>query len=1496
MNIDKITYKVPAGAELKLLDTLQITYRSSLHKLNDLLLRRNEPLTFEATEEKKENPKPAFGLGFSLKKTEPVADSKSGSEESNPYVLICSLPEEQLNINLARWFGWQVNRHKQGLEQNLFLGVGSVKGPKRRVPILYYPILLTPHQGAIPFGVLGYGSDILINEEALDLLQEHDIQIPGIPEMAEDFGPSHFLDDLRSRMVASDQLSIKNEVIALRAEQCQLSVTESNTDEVQSRNGEHISPLRISANDFRNEVAAEEVINHPLCRNTYALELAQLLSRGNNLEITLPETDEASTLIESVIADTLSRQQRVLMVSQHPFAPLLPKLGELLTPHHLALGSIRDRQKLIQTLETIVDPPDRSLTRYKEYESVDGDLLEALTMIKEQNHPICALGLSRIEIEQRLREYSNIPEIELSMDEADAVTPEQLDAWKADIARFVTLDKEHADDHDFSWSDLERYEIDPAVRNDILRLLKRILNFKERLLDICLNINSEMGLPSPPTPADVEKMEAHRDFFESAPELDKDQLDCDWSSTPDGIDAVLELVRKAKYNKQKAEQYFHKGVYQEHLDELIPRLKKDSLSFTRHINWRYKKDIERLFNYVEIDNPSVSDRFWDYLSIALAYKRQRKKLKKEEPLGKRYFASYWKGVKTDLDLIKKQIKWLKECHHYCERHHIEMTPELKAFIAGEQEGSSDDIKKVTQIKEGLLNAVSILKELAPLSDDSKLNRFETLGWREINRMIRNKIADLPNLDTWTEYKTLQEWFDRSDIMRFVEEAREQETNIELLPALLEKCFLQTIVAKKVSNCDNRSPREVNESVRSGVLDHGRAEKSYLSKLRTSLLKQRSQAFEQESEAQKALKKLQHELRKQSRYTPIPYLISSIWPALSLYTPLCSVSKDRLPWLTDALRDFQLVILIDPDQPLLDRLLRTLEPNQQLLILTSSDKPLTLPEHEDRSHLIWQVGWAKTSSGIVPTLQHHHLTFDQQQFPVNTFREGQTPFQIMDLLEDNDSGQAIWFENQKLEDQFWRDYTRQQANQGDAEYPRSFDCFPDTLTPDTNHLPARDHAVVTLLNPADNGIKKPAFGFGLTKSAAPKDIAYDSQQLAVTAKDVLRLIGPDTHANQLKYLSEQLEQVGPTDNEDNEISRFLKEQFEDEYTVKPLNGTAYSALITSDEEFLPDVVVYSDQADLGIYGTFFTAKEIQEAGFEPVYFPATYYPDRLHEWFLYLQKRIKAVTEEQYELARDKAEEQVPESSPKETSPAKETRGQTEDSGPQLSFLETAESEDQLVAEYTPPPGVTFDLVATQQPTEQPDFSKLPELADYTFHEDLVIGTKHDFFEASDQRIQKIILDVVEVESPIHWRNLTRCIAAYWQIQRINEHVESAILRNIQKLKKNGRIFISDGSLYNNKDLNFKLRSRAQSIAFHRADEIPLDECEAALFEVLSHTYPITKKSLLEAAAHYLGFERLDLILSSRLERALLRMADQKVAAKGKNGIQLKPKFYSGLKM
>lgn len=1473
--------------------------------------QRNVPIE-SIKEEEEETPAKSFGFGLNKSKKEDETNkNKNEKDETERSILDIEQSVGDLNSTLSDWFGYQHQQQCLRSLPSVYVGIGSIGlDQKNRVirPLLLVPARLVLADTEVRFKLAHAPFDYLYNPAVPKLLNGSDLDVPLLPDIREDLNIEHFFDDLTDALISQDGWSVQQKVYL-----CEIDHT--------------VRFSFSSENELTEEVTVEEAeVNrkayarifrtvNPLAfhLNNEQFNILNTILQDKDVHVTGPYTSGQTQLAATALALDAFKEKSTLVLSNgnQELDKLYRRLQSALL--HNCILKFHDSNSRASFLQSVTDTMDTDWT----IEPIDNEeeshtANQAYNQINEYdqalNAPYGRLRMSPAELIDQLARMKDTPEIPVSIQESEEISADILDMWMEHCVSYQELQKNIENSEGQPWADTRITECSNDTKVEIKESLETLVKLKEDIVDINLDISEQVGLKAPSNPSEIEDYINHIHFFDEAPPLELAQLNTDWNPIPDEAKKLINLVEKGQSYLSSMKKYFHEGILQEHLIELVPRLKKKSISFTRFFDFRYRKDIKRLMQYAYDDVKNNKLAFWEHMKNAVAVQRIRRKLNDRRDTAQEYFGTYWNGLDTNTSQLGKQISWLQDLSHYMEDHNLQLTQQTKKYIASSEtvpEHLFDDLRDYAS---RFMKELERLDDLLLLKDDSNLKQAERSTWLALGNELKAKKAAMDNLDEWLEYKEIDDSFSRPDIQELLKKVkRDQDIDIkEQLPDIIQKAvyssLLQSVIAqrKKLQQINSQNLQDALEQVHRWFMENTDVARQ---KIINKLSKLRHKLFA-DDEVEQGLQIIQHELKKHSRHQPVDKLLERSADTLVQHAPLWFARYEQLEQLDEHLDKFDTVYLIKPNDDQLAQLLTQLT-DQQLVIL-ERDGVVDPTSKEAVSERDFQQYALTSLQQPMPRFLTPEIS--TIEVPDASYKQGSVPFQLIDALADaSDNSDTQWcvtLQNRVHQSAFWQQYTKSASGEKQLRQhmeqatPSPMVLANQKLLNNSTALNHVDLCYGSQSSPESSGgnpftLKKQGSAASSGKlSLEPKRMV---QQTTGSITVLQRKNETDTSkkqfVNQLKSLTTT------SDPDDHKLAVDLQKHVGDEWSVTGHPDNPFEATVKHTEHTSLTYYVWVDAVQLLPEGNLIDHyRTIKQADYEPVHFPVLYYPDRIHEWFISFKQQLDEDLEEYEQRLQEEQEMQEVKAKAAEFDKEKKIEAKQKQALEQPVEEAPKSDIDKLLAEFELPDSLTFEPVSSQQETAQPAYDAIPSGKPYKLHEGITLGTKMDFFDASDKKIQKIILDVVDVESPIHWRNLMRCIAAYWQIQRVNQNVEAAVKRNIKKLHEQERVFIKDGCLYDNPKFNFKLRDRSDTIEFHRADEVPLDECEAAVFSVLEKQYPLKLEDLLELTALTLGFPRLDHILEHQLSKAITRMAQQKTLVKGDNGIQLKPQFYSKMKM
>jgi len=149
---------------------------------------------------------------------------------------------------------------------------------------------------------------------------------------------------------------------------------------------------------------------------------------------------------------------------------------------------------------------------------------------------------------------------------------------------------------------------------------------------------------------------------------------------------------------------------------------------------------------------------------------------------------------------------------------------------------------------------------------------------------------------------------------------------------------------------------------------------------------------------------------------------------------------------------------------------------------------------------------------------------------------------------------------------------------------------------------------------------------------------------------------------------------------------------------------------------------------------------------------------------------------------------------------------------------------------------------------------------------VVIKGPPEFFYLSFN--QKLILDIVDVESPIHIKELClRIIQHYW-MNKVGSKILSRIEFMIKKLHKSGNIYYNNYFVYNSDKPYLKIRTRENPCSVTNIDLVSNDEINNAIILILSKEISIPRIELLPKVARIFGYQHTGKNIQDRVKKQI----------------------------
>ena len=153
----------------------------------------------------------------------------------------------------------------------------------------------------------------------------------------------------------------------------------------------------------------------------------------------------------------------------------------------------------------------------------------------------------------------------------------------------------------------------------------------------------------------------------------------------------------------------------------------------------------------------------------------------------------------------------------------------------------------------------------------------------------------------------------------------------------------------------------------------------------------------------------------------------------------------------------------------------------------------------------------------------------------------------------------------------------------------------------------------------------------------------------------------------------------------------------------------------------------------------------------------------------------------------------------------------------------------------------------------------------------------ELHEVSSGHVMNWILQVVQVESPVHWQEVARRIATAAGVKRVGSRIRNRIRTAANEAVREGKIYRLDNFLWRRDHKQVPLRHRDRlPPAMRKIDLISPQELGAALLHAVRVSHGIDETGAINEAARLFGFKRVGPGIRSRFKNVLVELVESGV--------------------
>jgi|GEM_PF-3740803 len=1409
---------------------------------------------------KKEIQLPKKKKGFSLS-SKPKADS---TNESTGYSVHLPQKEKKITQQFVDLFLEQLRIRSRHISFKLVCTLVSVqKSDDNQWPVLSFPVhVLIDLNSSVPFKLSIEDNPAILNDHVFEELDKEGFKVPDIPEQWTIETLRDFTENCSIQLKDTDlQLSLIPNIQSI----------ELNSKNVETESKSAFEPLKLDSKEFLTEVKELSFAIKPNGPADFALKN---VLKENSRVVFQSENWNASirSLINALLPFISSHQIRITG-SRNGYLNDALNISNNLHEHIWpAFKNKHAHESLSWLKEQLVD----HLSETRSFPYPDFTSLAKLNRYDKALHgELRDSGWSLAALFNQLIGNHETPHFPVDHPKPLAVNESELNRLTQFTKQIVKLRSNLPDDS--LWFDIKlKY-----TEKDNIEWLRTTVSDLEKKLEVLRKTHDDFqkmtGIHPKATFIQLRKIADHFKFLQKQPLIDSIQFNAKWYPAPTNIQSLISLIEKASAAVRNVSYEFDKQILQEPLESLIPQFDSWMESSFKFIKSDFRSHSKRMLGYYKGEKMKFDRRFMSKLYRVLEAKQLAGKVKKQNELGEKYFGRYWDGIDSDTELLQEQYHFLIQFGKRLKTEtEVDKDQFIKVLKSGKREKISEYLKSIEELNGTLRDTVNELYEF--LAYPEPLQGFEAKEISKIQTYIEQINGNMSHLSGYLMYQkmTLSPLYEF--VSTFIEhpEAKSLEAGkaadifrINMIRELIEAGKKEHPAVTEFETADIRMLASKFWSESKAFLNEQpeRLQQHFMQHTKQGSVKQRikkSGDFIKKLSETELLAKPKLAFEKVSdfpRYRfPLWILRYDQWPTLCQNQHQGKTSDAES--VTNKESSVELILHLGiPDKQWLDWI-ESHHPTAKIFILSDGPGDI-LPSASDL---------AKPFKGF----ELHHTPVKKSEIRQTELdlEKSTAPDELLELIlrngdtEENGATTALIItENQNSRRGIIQkllknkeDYTNE-AIQLNSIYPVN------TTLCEEQSVPTYLKSQTTII---DTAFKPERINPFLLKKQSPREQKLWARSVLNTeSKDILFL--RDIHYRK---------------DETQKLFKQIETEYKLQLTVSYLNvEEAYAKHITYSPTHRLESIVDTDQGDdlLYVWSDYIENEhetlidhlcDIHSSGDENVFLRLEKFAVGSSTWLEEVDHFIK-----QGELLHPNQTKSKPVQS--------EQNG--ENGGPD-------EQNDSTDSKHTPqrsrfedpeiPENPKFESIEDQPRSIKPKLNKLPRIKQYEPFNILQLGNQDDFYQAGKRIIFKTMTEIVQKESPVHWHYATRSLAQCWNIDRVNDTILILAKNYIRELVEEEQIFIREGILYDNPDFKFAIRSREAVADSFLAWEIPLPECEMALYLVLEQYYPVKEDALLSAATHLLGYEEDNTSVRNQLEKALKKLAEEDQVGKGKYGLQL----------
>jgi very-short-patch-repair endonuclease len=643
------------------------------------------------------------------------------------------------------------------------------------------------------------------------------------------------------------------------------------------------------------------------------------ISKGYSLVLEGPPGTGKSQTITNLIAQALSEGKSVLFVAEKMAALQVVHsrlvnagLGEFCLELH---ASKANKRAVMGELRTAIDASlqhphaERTTARLPVIRTGLSDYARAL------HFPGGALQLSPYAAIGKLDEVLDAPRFPFSAD-VQTITRDQLTTVERTLDELAVAAEAVGNLESHPWRDTGRTLYLPRALEEIGGFLTTVITKLDEVDALSAAIREQFAFPVMNTLADVQTSATIARLLHESPGAPLSVLQSDaWNSPPAEATSLIETGRRLQRERQALDQKFTEAVFdQEHVADVayVEQKSSGALSFLSFLDGRFRAIKRRWLAYRK---PGYSGPLLDQandLKQVDKYTLAQRALEGKAAEGRALFGGLWLGERSDWTALSRYVEWVVKVRGAYVQHG------LSAESVALATRPKPDVTRVIAAETAAKAAAGLLSELSErLSWPTAY--FDGVSLRTIVVRLRAMQSNLPAASTWATFEQLRQTIAQSpaaELLAHITEADRDAVSLPSLSRMFRRAVLEQLLEEMISSRQAlRDFRTLTHEQR--IKEFRELDERTLHENRASVvsrLRESTQRRLQEPASRAGLPFLQKEMAKQRNIAPLRRLLQNAEATVRAIKPCFLMSPLTVAQYLDGKQPtFDLVIFDEASQ-------------------------------------------------------------------------------------------------------------------------------------------------------------------------------------------------------------------------------------------------------------------------------------------------------------------------------------------------------------------------------------------------------------------------------------------------------------------------------------------------------------------------------------------------------------------------------------------------------